>query len=124
MEQEAVVLWQVVELEHQLEFARRESQDQAAEATKARAAELLAVERATTTERGLDVTKAHEAALQKSLADTEGVLQSTLETMEMEQNTLGSEQKARSKAVQEVLALRGRVMGTEEASARLLEWIQ
>ena len=37
----------------------------------------------------------------------------------MEQKALDSEQKAQSEADQKVLALRGRVMGTEEANARL-----
>ena len=41
----------------------------------------------------------------------------------MERNALESERKARSKAVQEVLALRGRVMGTEEANTRLCEQV-
>ena len=58
-----------------------------------------------------------KAVLQKSLADTEAVLQRSLETLEMEQNALESERKARSEADQEVLALWGRVMGTEEANA-------
>ena len=43
--------------------------------------------------------------------------------MEMERNALESEQKDRSEADQEVLALRGRVMGTEEANARLHEQV-
>ena len=47
MEQEAVALWWVDELRHQLESARHESQDRATEATGARAVELRAVERAT-----------------------------------------------------------------------------
>jgi len=46
-------------------------------------------------------------------------LQRSLETLEMERNALESEQKAWSEADQEVLALRGLVMGTEEANARL-----
>ena len=37
----------------------------------------------------------------------------------MERKALELERKARSEADQEVLALRGRVMGTEEANARL-----
>ena len=74
-------------------------------AIEARAAEVLATERATTAEQGLDAAKVCEAALQKSMADIVGVLQSTLETLEMEWNALGSERKARSEAVQEVLAL-------------------
>ena len=60
-------------------------------------------------------------ALQKSLADTEVALQGSLEALEMERKALESERKARSEADQEVLALRGRVMGTEEANARLSE---
>ena len=120
MEWEAMVSWWVTELERQLESARRESQDQAAEATEAQAVELLAVERAIATERGLDVAKVHqaetEAALQKSLMETEAMLQESLEALE-------SEQKARSEVDQEVLALRGRVLGTEEANTRLCEQV-
>ena len=41
----------------------------------------------------------------------------------MERKALESERKARSKADQEVLTLRGRVMGTEEASAWLREQV-
>ena len=48
MEQEATMSRRVDELEHQLESAHRESQDRAAEATGARAVELLVAERATT----------------------------------------------------------------------------
>jgi len=69
--------------------------------------ELLAVERATTAERGLDAAKVH-------LAETEAVLQKSLEALEMEQ-------KARSEADREVLALWGQVLGVEESNARLLE---
>ena len=83
--------------------------------------EQRAAERATAAERGLKAAKAHqaetEAVLQKTLADTEVVLQRSLETLEMERNALESERKAGSEADQEVLALRGRVMGTEEANA-------
>ena len=78
-----------------------------------------------------------EVELQKSLVDTKAVLQKSLETLESEQNALESEwnalelarkaleseRKARSEADQEVLALRGRVMGTEEVSARLSEQV-
>ena len=64
-----------------------------------------------------------DAALQKSLADTEAVLQRSLETLDREQKALESEQKARSEADQEVLTLRGRVMGTEEVNARLREQV-
>ena len=60
MEREATVSWRVTKLEHQLEFARCESQDRAAEAMEARVAELLAVERATTAERGLDTAMVHQ----------------------------------------------------------------
>ena len=61
------------------------------EATKARAVELLVVERATAVERGLNAVKAHAAALQKSLADTETALQRALETLDMERKALESE---------------------------------
>ena len=92
-----------------------------------RAEEQRAAERATAIERGLKAAKARqvetEAGLQKSLADTEVVFQSFLETLEMERKALELERKARSEADQEVLALRGRVMGTEEASARLREQV-
>ena len=78
MEREATVSWRVTKLEHQLEFARCESQDRAAEAMEARVAELLAVERATAAERGLDAVKVRQAktkvVLQKSLAETNSVL--------------------------------------------------
>ena len=53
--------------------------------------------------------------------DTEVALQRALETLDTEQRALESERKARSEADQEVLALWGRVMGTEEANARLRE---
>ena len=45
----------VTELERELESACRESQDRAVEVTGVRAAELLAMERATAVERGLEV---------------------------------------------------------------------
>ena len=51
------------------------------------------------------------------------MLQSSLETLEMERKALESEQKARSMADQEVLTLQGRVKGTEEANARLCEQV-
>ena len=109
--------------------------------TKEQAAEVLVAERATTAERGLEAAKAHqaetEAGLWKSLADTEAALQKSLETLELERNTLKSERntlelarkaleserKARSEADQEVLALRGWVMGTEEVKGRLREQV-
>ena len=61
MELEAMVSRRVAELERQLESAYHESQDRAAEATEARPAELLKVERATIVERGLDAVKVHQA---------------------------------------------------------------
>jgi len=117
MEWEASASWQVADLERQLESAHGESQDRAAKATEARAAGLLVVERATAAERGFEAAKVHqaktEAALQKSMAKTEVALQSSLEALE-------SEQKVQSEVNQEVLALWGRVLGTEEANAPLL----
>ena len=78
----------MAELERELESAYCESQDQAAEVNEVRAAELLAAERATAVERGLDAVKARqaktEALLQKSLADTEAALQSSLEALDSE----------------------------------------
>ena len=50
-------------------------------------------------------------------------LQSTLKTLESEQKALESEQKARSEADLEVLALQGRVLGTEELNSRLREQV-
>ena len=41
----------------------------------------------------------------------------------MEQKALESERKARSEANQEVLALWGRVLGTEELNSRLCEQV-
>ena len=76
------------------------------------------MERATVAERGLDAVKVHqvetEVALQKSLVETEVALQESLVALE-------SEQKARSKVDQEVLALQGQVLGTEESNTRLRE---
>ena len=78
------------------------------------------VERATAAERGLEAAKVRqaetEAALQKSLAETEVALQSTLETLEMER-------KARSEVDQEVLVLRGWVLGTKKLNGRLHEQV-
>ena len=107
MEWEAMVSWRVTELERQLESAHRESQDRAAEVAEPRAAELLAVKRAAAAELGLDVAKVH-------LVETEVALQKSLEALEMEQ-------KARSEAQQEVVTLRGQLLGAEESNARLLE---
>ena len=44
-------------------------------------------------------------------------LRCALETLEMERSALALERKAQSEADQEVLALRGRVLGTEELNA-------
>ena len=67
MEQEVMMLWWVDELRRQLESTHRESQDRAAEASGARAMEMLTTEWATATEWGLDAVKVH-------LAETEAVL--------------------------------------------------
>ena len=107
MDQEATTLRQVDELRHQLESAHHESQDQAAEATGARAAELRAVERATVVEWELGAVKVH-------LAETKVALQKSLEALEVER-------KARLDAEQEVVALWGQMLGAEESNARLLE---
>ena len=120
LEWEATALRWVAELERQLEFAHRESQDRAAKAMEARAVELLAVERATAAKRGLDAAKVYqaetEAVLQKSLAETNAALQESLEALE-------SERKARSEVDQEVLVLWGRVLGTEESNGQLCEQV-
>ena len=73
----------------------------------ARAAELRAVEWATTAERELNVAKVH-------LAETEAVLQKSLEALKVER-------KARSDAEQEVVELRGQMLRVEESNTRLLE---
>ncbi|XP_066354348.1 uncharacterized protein [Miscanthus floridulus] len=129
----------MAELERQLASARHESQDWAVEATVARAEGQRAAERATTAKQGLKAAMAHhaetEAGVRTSLVNTEVVLRESLAALELEQATLVSaqnaleaarkaleaERKARLEADQEVLALRGRVMGTEDASARLRE---
>ena len=98
-----------------------------------------AAERAAAAKQGLEVAKARqaetEAGLRTSLANTEAALRESLAALEPEraalvlaQNTLESarkaleaERKARSEAGQEVLTLRGQVMGTEDMSARLRE---
>ena len=127
----------MAELERRVGSACRESQDQAAELAAAWAEGQLAAERATTAERGLEATKAcqaeTEAGLWASLASTEAVLQEAVAALESERSALASERaalesarmaleaerRARSEADQEVLALRGRVMGTEEANTWL-----
>ena len=75
--------------------------------TGERATELRAVKRATAAERELDVAKVH-------LAVTEAALQKSLEALEVER-------KDRSDAEQEVVALRGQMLGVEESNARLLD---
>ena len=97
MEWEAAMSRRVDELERQLEFAHRESEDRVAKATGAWAAELLVAERATAAERGLTAVKVH-------LTETEAALQKSLETLE-------TQRKARSEVDREVLALRGRCLG-------------
>ena len=103
MEREATMSRRVDELERQLESARCKSQDQAAEATGERVVELLVVGQATAAERGLNVVKVH-------LAETEVVLKKSLEALE-------TERRARSETDQEVLTLRGQVLGVEESNA-------
>ncbi|XP_066364996.1 UPF0014 membrane protein STAR2-like [Miscanthus floridulus] len=92
---------------------------------RAEVTEARATVRATAVERGLEAAKVHqtktEATLQKSLAETKVVLQSTLETLESEQKALESERMAQSKVDQEVLALRSRVLESEELNTRLHE---
>ncbi|XP_066316626.1 uncharacterized protein [Miscanthus floridulus] len=133
--------WPCPEDPAKLESIHRESQNREAEVIAVQAEEQCAAERATTVERGLEAVKAYQAetkaGLQKSLADTEAALQESLEALELEQSALvsernalelarkalESERKARSEADQEVRALQGRVMGTEEASAQLHEQV-
>ena len=69
--------------------------------------ELCAVEQATAAERKLNAMKVH-------LAKTEVALQKSLEALE-------AERKARSDAKQEVVVLRGQMLGAEESNARLLK---
>ena len=107
MEQEAVVSRWVNEIRHELESACYESQDQVAEATGAWAAELRVVERATAAEQELDAAKVH-------LAETEVARQKSLEALE-------EERKAQSDAEQEVVVLRGQMLGVEESNTRLLK---
>ena len=91
-----------------MESAHCESQDRATEVMGAWAAELRAVERATAVEQELNVAKVH-------LAETKAVLQKSLEALE-------AEQKARSDAEQEVVALRGRCMGQRSRTLDCLRW--
>ena len=73
----------------------------------AQATELLMAEQATAAEQGLDTAKVR-------LAEIKVALQKSLEALE-------TERRARSKADQEVLTLRGQVLGAKESNARLLE---
>ena len=68
--------------------------------------------------------------MRASLANIEVALQEALAALEPERAALESaqkalevEQRARSKVDQEVLVLRGQVMGAEDASARLREQV-
>ena len=67
MEREATMSRQVDELELLLESAHHKSQDRAAKAMGARAAELVAVERVTAAEWGLDVVKVHQSETEDAL---------------------------------------------------------
>ena len=107
MEHEAMALRWVDKLRHELESARHESQDWAAEVTGAWATELRAVERATAAKQKLDAAKAH-------LAETEAMLRKSLEALEVER-------KARSDTEREVVALRGQMLRAEESNTLLLE---
>ena len=57
------------------------------------------------------------------MASKRTALESTHKALEAEQRALEVERKAQSEANWEVLALRDRVMGTEDASARLREQV-
>ena len=107
----------------------------------ARAEGQRAAEWATTTEQGLKTVKAHQAEtevrLWTSLVNTKATLRESLVALEPEwvalvsaqnalvsaRKTLEAERKARLEADQEVLALWGQVMGTEDTSARLREQV-
>ena len=88
----------VAELERQLESARLKSQDRAAKVTVARVEGQRAAERVTAVERGLEAAKARqvetEAGLRTSPVDTKAALQKSLETLELERNSLQSERNA------------------------------
>ena len=106
----------MAKLEHRVESACRESWDWAAEAVMAREEGQRAEERAIAAEQGLEAARARhaetEAELRASLANTEVVLWEALAALEPEwaaleraQKALEVEQRARSEADQEVLAL-------------------
>ena len=93
-----------------------------------------AVEQATAAEQRLEAVKVRqeetEAGLWTSLANTEATLQEALAALELERAALEStqkglevEQRARSEADREVLALRDQVMGMEAASVWLPEQV-
>ena len=90
------------------------------------------MERAIAAEQGLEAAKVRqeetEVGLRTSLASIKAALQEALPALEPEraameraQKALEAEQRARSEADQEVVALWGQVMGTEDASAWLRE---
>ncbi|XP_066373270.1 uncharacterized protein [Miscanthus floridulus] len=106
----------MAELEHWAKSACRKSQIQTAEAAAARVEGQRAAERATAAEQGLEAAKARheeiEAGLRTSLANTKVALQEALAALELEwatleraQKALEAEERARSEADQEVLAL-------------------
>ena len=117
----------MAKLERRVESACRECQVQVAEAAAARAEGQRAAERATAAEQGLEAAKVRqeeiEAGLWTSLANTEAALQEALVALERAHKALETEQRARSEADQEVLALRGQVMGMEDASVRMREQV-
>ena len=127
----------MAELVHRVGSACHESQYREAELAAAWAEGQRAVERATVAEQGLEAMKARqaetEAGLRTSLASTKVVLQEALAALELVRRALASERaalesarmalevewRAPLEADQEVLALRGWVMGTEEANTQL-----
>ena len=84
----------MVELEHRVESACRESQVRAAKAAAARAEGQRAAERATAAEQGLEAAKVRqeetEVGLWMSLANTEAALQEALAALELERAALES----------------------------------
>ena len=124
----------MAELEHRVESAYRESWDRAVEAATAPAEGQRVEERVTAAEQGLKVARARqvetEAELRVSLANTEVALPEALAALNPEcaalesaEKALEVEQRARSEVDREVVALRGRVMETEDASAWLREQV-
>ncbi|XP_066344268.1 uncharacterized protein [Miscanthus floridulus] len=124
----------MAELECRVESACRESRDQVAGAAAAWAEEQCAEEQATMAEQGLEAARARqaetEAELRASLANTEVALQEALAALDPEcaalksaEKALEVERRARLKADREMRVLRGRVMETEDVSARLHEQV-